>query len=90
VIANNVENGRFVKLCDLGLCTVHDKRIHNRTSQKHTADRGTLEYQAPEVGQGRKYDHKCDIYSVALICGELFDLDVLRSGSKMYILKFII
>ncbi|CAG2170470.1 unnamed protein product [Oppiella nova] len=53
VIAYNVENGRFIKLCDFGLATVHDKRIHNRTSQKHTADRGTLEYQAPEVALRR-------------------------------------
>ncbi|CAG2171498.1 unnamed protein product [Oppiella nova] len=49
VIAYNVEKDRFVKLCDLGLATVHDKLIHNRTSQKHTSDRGTQRYMAPEL-----------------------------------------
>ncbi|CAG2166747.1 unnamed protein product [Oppiella nova] len=76
LIAQNVRNGRFLKLCDFGLATVHDKRIHYRTTQKHTADIGDLRYQAPEIGQGKKYGHKSDIYSLTLIGGELFEVDV--------------
>ncbi|CAG2163101.1 unnamed protein product [Oppiella nova] len=74
LIAENVKNGRFVKLCDFGLATVHYKRIHYRTTQKHTADVGHIKYMAPEVSQGEKYGHKSDIYSLALIGGELFDV----------------
>src|SRR6185437_15037683 len=73
LIAENVRNGRFVKLCDFGLATVHDEHIHYRTTRKHTADVGDLKYMAPEVFQSKKYGHKCDIYSLALIVGEIFD-----------------
>ncbi|CAG2174564.1 unnamed protein product, partial [Oppiella nova] len=75
LITENVRNGRFIKLCDFGLATVHDKRIHYRTSNKHTPGVCTLKYQAPEIVQGNKYGHKADIYSLALIGGELFELD---------------
>jgi len=74
LIDRNGRNGRFVKLCDFGLATVHDKRIHDRTTQKHTSEVGDLKYMAPEVSQGEKYGHKSDIYSLALIGGELFDV----------------
>ncbi|CAG2166780.1 unnamed protein product [Oppiella nova] len=75
LIAKYVRNGRFVKLCDFGLATVHNKRIHNRTTQKHTSDVGDIRYMAPEVTQGQKYNHKSDIYSLALIAGKIFDFD---------------
>ncbi|CAG2164730.1 unnamed protein product [Oppiella nova] len=77
LIAESVRNCRFVKLCDFGLATVHDKRIHSRITQKHTADVGDARYQAPENIQGLNYNHKSDIYSLALIGGELFDVVVL-------------
>ncbi|CAG2174898.1 unnamed protein product, partial [Oppiella nova] len=51
LIARDVRNGRFVKLCDFGLATVHDRRVNYRTTRKHTADIGDLRYQAPEIGQ---------------------------------------
>ncbi|CAG2168075.1 unnamed protein product, partial [Oppiella nova] len=76
LITSSVRNGRFIKLCDFGLATVHDKRIHNRTTQKHTKEVGDVHYMAPEVIHGRKYDHKSDIYSLSLIGGELFDVDI--------------
>ncbi|CAG2163100.1 unnamed protein product [Oppiella nova] len=76
LISENVKNGRFVKLCDFGLATVHDKRVHYRTTQKHTANVGDIKYMAPEVSQGEKYGHKSDIYSLALIAGELFDVNL--------------
>ncbi|CAG2171901.1 unnamed protein product, partial [Oppiella nova] len=77
LIVHNVRNGRFVKLCDFGLATVHDKRIHYRTTRKHTADIGDMRYMAPEIGQGEKYGLKSDIYSLGLIGGEIFGVKVI-------------
>ncbi|CAG2183991.1 unnamed protein product [Oppiella nova] len=36
-------------LCDFGLATVLDKRIHYQTNNKHTADVGDMRYMAPEA-----------------------------------------
>ncbi|CAG2165323.1 unnamed protein product, partial [Oppiella nova] len=74
LIVKDVGNGRFVKLCDFGLATVHDKDINYNTCGKHTTGVGTIKYQAPEIGHGTPYGHKADIYSLALIGGEIFDL----------------
>ncbi|CAG2168244.1 unnamed protein product [Oppiella nova] len=73
LIKSSVRNGRFFKLCDFGLATIHEKRINYKTTHKHTSDIGDLRYQAPEVGRGKKYGHTSDIYSLALIGDELFD-----------------
>ncbi|CAG2165918.1 unnamed protein product, partial [Oppiella nova] len=40
-------------LCDFGLATVHDKRIHYTTKHKHTADVGDDRYMAPEILNGK-------------------------------------
>ncbi|CAG2177266.1 unnamed protein product [Oppiella nova] len=53
LVAKTVRNGRFFKICDFGLATVH----------QHSLDKGDLQYQAPEVGQGVVYNHKIDVYS---------------------------
>ncbi|CAG2166598.1 unnamed protein product [Oppiella nova] len=76
LIARNVVNKRFVKLCDFGLATVHDKTINYRSSQRHTGEVGDFDYMAPEVSSGAKYGHKCDIYSLALVARELIDIDI--------------
>ncbi|CAG2177346.1 unnamed protein product [Oppiella nova] len=52
LITNTGDQDRFIKLCDFGLATVHDKRIHYRTIHKHSADVGDIRYIAPEVSQG--------------------------------------
>ncbi|CAG2166191.1 unnamed protein product [Oppiella nova] len=44
LIEHNVRKGRFLKLCDFGLATVHDKRVHYRTTKKHTEDVGDILY----------------------------------------------
>ncbi|CAG2163749.1 unnamed protein product [Oppiella nova] len=67
-------------LCDFGLATVHDRRVHYRTTRQHTADIGDLRYIAPEVTQGQKYNHKCDVYALALIGGKIFDFDIFNLG----------
>ncbi|CAG2172049.1 unnamed protein product, partial [Oppiella nova] len=87
LITSNVKNGRFVKLCDFGLATVHDKTIHYMTKFKHTADVGDMRYMAPEVSQRKKYGHKSDIYSLSLIGCELFnniDLSMSDYDSRAY------
>ncbi|XP_054161077.1 uncharacterized protein LOC128959161 [Oppia nitens] len=71
LIANNGRNRRFIKLCDLGLITVHEM-----VSQSHTAGVGSPKYMAPEVISGRKYDTKADVYSISVIIEELFDTNV--------------
>ncbi|CAG2172295.1 unnamed protein product [Oppiella nova] len=41
--------------------------------QSHTKDIGTITYMAPEVVQSKYYTPMSDIYSLGLICAELFD-----------------
>jgi serine/threonine protein kinase len=62
-------NGRFVKVADFGLAVIHESE-----GQKHTTDRGTPKYTAPEVYRGRYYDTKADIYSLGATAEELFDV----------------
>jgi serine/threonine protein kinase len=64
-------NGRFVKLCDFGLAT-----IHNFDEQTHTEGLGSVRYVAPEVLNGRNYDMKADIYSLNVVSQDLFDVDI--------------
>ncbi|CAG2167376.1 unnamed protein product, partial [Oppiella nova] len=76
LIAENVRNGRFIKLCDFGLATVHEDDIYDLTPDKHTTGVGTVKYLAPEISNGMKYGHKSDIYSLALIGSEIFDFNL--------------
>ena len=64
LLAKTVRNGRFFKVCDFGLATVH----------QHSSDKGDLRYQAPEVGQGVDYNHKIDVYSLAKIAEKIFGI----------------
>ncbi|XP_054158614.1 interferon-induced, double-stranded RNA-activated protein kinase-like [Oppia nitens] len=77
LIADDIRNGRFIKLCDLGLITVHEK-----LSQSHTIGVGTTKYMAPEVEKGRKYNTKADVYSISAIIEDLFDTDVNDNSNK--------
>ena len=85
LIAENVRNGRFVKLCDFGLATVHDKDINYITRDKHSKGVGTIKYQAPEIANGSKYGHKVDIYSLAIIGAELIDFDLFYFNPDKYV-----
>ncbi|CAG2170571.1 unnamed protein product [Oppiella nova] len=76
LIDGNGRNGRFIKLCDFGLATDHDKDINYKTYKKHTSGVGTMRYMAPEVLQGYKYDHKSDVYCLAIIGSEVLDFDL--------------
>jgi serine/threonine protein kinase len=64
-------NGRFVKIADFGLATIHEF-----DGQTHTKYKGTIRYAAPEVMRSRNYDIKADIYSLGVILQELFNIDI--------------
>jgi serine/threonine protein kinase len=63
--------GRFVKIADFGLATIHEF-----DGQSHTKYKGTIRYAAPEVMTSTKYDTKADIYSLGVIQQELFNIDI--------------
>ncbi|CAG2166779.1 unnamed protein product [Oppiella nova] len=75
-------NDRFVKLCDFGLATVHNKRVHYRTTRKHTTDVGHPSYVPLEVMRGEKYGPKADVHNVGLIGGEIFEFDLFDCDSN--------
>ncbi|CAG2174170.1 unnamed protein product, partial [Oppiella nova] len=58
--------GIYFKLCDFGLSTV----------RQQASDKGNPSYQAPEIYQGRQYDHKVDLYSLYRIGEKLFDVNL--------------
>ncbi len=64
-------NGRFVKIGDFGIATIHEF-----DGQSHTKYKGTERYAAPEVMISRKYDMKADIYSLGVILQDLFNIDI--------------
>ena len=58
LVAKTVRNGRFLKLCDFGLATVH----------KHKSVVGDADYCAPEVEwNDYTYNHMIDVYSISKI-----------------------
>jgi serine/threonine-protein kinase len=65
ILISDGMNGRFIKLCDFGLAT-----IHNSNNEWHTQGLGTHKYTSPEVIYGRKYDTKADIFSLGVILQE--------------------
>ncbi|CAG2171530.1 unnamed protein product [Oppiella nova] len=69
LIAHNVRNGRFIKLCDFGLATVHED------SMSHTNDIGSFRYKSPEM-YASKYTVTADIYSLGIIAEQVFDLEI--------------
>ncbi|CAG2167816.1 unnamed protein product [Oppiella nova] len=69
---HEVNQTRYLKLCDLGV----SKDLYNLDSFKpssveHTGEVGSPDYMAPEA-EGETYNHKIDIYSLALIGAEMF------------------
>ncbi|CAG2177112.1 unnamed protein product [Oppiella nova] len=57
LIADKPRTGRFIKLCDFGLATIHE------ASMSHTKNVGTFRYMAPEMHDSN-YTEKADIYSL--------------------------
>jgi serine/threonine protein kinase len=65
------KDGRFLKIGDFGLSTIHES-----DEQLHTEGPGTPNYMAPELRGGRSYDTKVDIYSLGYVSQESFDIDI--------------
>ncbi|CAG2102972.1 unnamed protein product [Medioppia subpectinata] len=70
MIKHDPDAGTFVKLGGFGLATEH-----LNDDQSHTECSGVDEYLAPEVRQGRRYDTKCDMYSLGVTVQHMFNFD---------------
>jgi serine/threonine protein kinase len=71
ILITDERNGRFVKLADFGLSTIHEFSY-----QSHTQSLGTVKFIAPEVLEGRNYDTKADIYSLGAVMQNIFNIDI--------------
>jgi alpha-tubulin suppressor-like RCC1 family protein len=69
MLKNDMRKKKFIKIIDFGLIAIHEF-----SEQLHSPDKGNIEYVAPEVLDGRKYDTKADIYSLGVILRQLFDI----------------
>ena len=65
VLISDASNGRFLKLCDFGISKANE-------NFKKTRMVGTDRYMAPEVKYTEEYNHKSDIYSLAVMATEIF------------------
>lgn len=68
ILLKNENNGRLVKISDLGLAKV----LQN---EYNTKDVGNTKYMAPEVMTRKNYDMKADIYSLGLIMKHMFYIE---------------
>jgi mitogen-activated protein kinase kinase kinase 7 len=80
ILLKTNQNGNHIKIADFGLSVEHEKKNSNgeQRSQTHTKDVGTPKFIAPEVESGRRYNEKCDIYSLGKIFEKMFDLESLK------------
>jgi len=63
---NHGENSDFIKVLDFGIATTALEVDAGETQRM-----GTPEYMAPELVDGRTYDHRVDIYSLGVMMHEL-------------------
>ncbi|HLX11458.1 MAG TPA: serine/threonine-protein kinase, partial [Bacteroidota bacterium] len=66
VVENENSGAMTVKLTDFGLCA-------QTIEMMETPLRGTLQYAAPEVIEGKPADHRLDLYSLGLTIHELYN-----------------
>lgn len=81
-----VDGDGHARLADFGIARIQDR------DNEHLTRRGTVGYMAPEVCQGRSYDHRADLYSLALVFYQLVndgrlpfldpDLQIPDSGAR--------
>jgi serine/threonine protein kinase len=70
MVKRNKAKGRYIRIVDIGLIAIHEF-----ADQKHSSDKGNIDYIAPEVFEGKIYDTKADIYSLGILLGELFEIN---------------
>ncbi|XP_054155056.1 calcium-dependent protein kinase 2-like [Oppia nitens] len=68
IINDKSIGNRFIKLCDFGLATEHNRWVGGQSSELHTNKTGTQLYRAPEVNRDADdriaYNEKSDVYSL--------------------------
>jgi serine/threonine protein kinase len=67
----NKPNENLVRITNFG-----DATSHEFDGQSHTQNKGHYIYAAPEVLEGKKYDTRADIYSLGILQGKLFLVDI--------------
>jgi len=71
-----VGDGWKIKVCDFGLARPMDRGAKKEEHQSQLMTIvGTNEWMAPEVMLGLEYDHKCDVFSYAMVMYELLTRD---------------
>lgn len=66
-----LDNRRNIKIADFGVA-----RVEAQNPQDMTGATGTLGYMAPEVLDGKPYNHKCDVYSFGICLWEIYCCDM--------------
>ncbi len=89
IVIKICQDGVFLKICDFGLSTNHERRLDNgeTVSQSHSQNTGTPGYMAPEVEKGRKYNETSDIHCIGSIIVKMFNINVPRLFYVLYIKK---
>ncbi|KAL6637840.1 hypothetical protein ACP70R_025412 [Stipagrostis hirtigluma subsp. patula] len=64
-----LDRKRALKIADFGVARVE---AGGGGGGEMTGQTGTLGYMAPEVLEGRPYDHKCDVYSFGILLWETY------------------
>lgn len=62
-----LDTQRTVKIADFGVA-----RVEAQDPRDMTGTTGTIGYMAPEVLDGKPYDHKCDVYSFGICLWEIY------------------
>ncbi|XP_054158787.1 uncharacterized protein LOC128957096 [Oppia nitens] len=98
LIANNIIHGRFIKLGDLGLITVHKmvsktQEITVKETKCEISNNDGMVSQSHTIGVGtpkymapevysENYNTKSDVYSIGVMIEDLFEIDVYNSRTK--------
>ncbi|KAG1334016.1 serine/threonine-protein kinase STY13 [Cocos nucifera] len=62
---------RNLKIADFGVA-----RVEAQNPKDMTGETGTLGYMAPEVLEGKPYNHRCDVYSFGICLWEIYCCDM--------------
>lgn len=66
-----LDSEKKLKIADFGVA-----RVEAQNPVDMTGETGTLGYMAPEVLDGKPYDHKCDVYSFGICLWEIYCCDM--------------
>eukprot|EP00934_Nitzschia_sp_Nitz4_P001057 Nitzschia sp. Nitz4//scaffold161_size51353//39683//41162//NITZ4_006956-RA/size51353-augustus-gene-0.52-mRNA-1//-1//CDS//3329537933//1057//frame0 len=70
-----------IKVFDFGLAKeLHIKDRLEDGTYKLTGDTGSLRYMAPEVGQNLSYNETVDVYSFAILCWQILEIETPYEG----------